>query len=242
LFHKAFFLFGLGGTSGPPARRGPFFLRPPVHRSPLVRQLAASLPAATDLPRQDLAERLGDWLNVRDAIALNAAHQALPRAAAQRPATARTAGPGLRAALQALRTTLEQGIAAPPALPLVPGDTSFAPTHQRWLAQQRRMETAIDALRQHARQTLAASSPALAQLALLDAALDQWLGGREQRLLADVPAFLKQRFEQLRQQQPDTWPTAFEGELQSAMRAELDLRLQPLTGLVEAFEQAGPQP
>lgn len=217
-------------------------MRPPAHRAPLVRQLAAGLPAAADPPRQDLAERLGDWLNVRDAIALNAAHQALPRAAVHRPTAARPAGPGLRAALQALRATLEQGIAAPPALPLLPTDTHFAPTHQRWLAQQRRMETAIDALRQHARQVLAATSPSLAQLALLDAALEQWLGGREQRLLAEVPHGLKPRFEQLRQQQPDTWPDAFEAELQSALRAELDLRLQPLTGLIEAFEQAHPTP
>lgn len=217
-------------------------MRPPAHRAPLVRQLAAGLPASDDPPRQDLAERLGDWLNVRDAIALNAAHQALPRAAVQRPTAARPAGPGLRAALQALRATLEQGIAAPPALPLLPTDTHFAPTHQRWLAQQRRMETAIDALRQHARKVLAATSPALAQLALLDAALEQWLGGREQRLLAEVPHGLKPRFEQLRQQQPDTWPAAFEAELQSALRAELELRLQPLTGLIEAFEQAHPTP
>ena len=225
-------------------------MRPLAHRTALVRQLAAWLPAPADAPRQDLAERLGGWLNVRDAIALHAAHQALTQVTqatqatpAQRRATRPgAAGPGLRPALQALRDTLEHGIAAPPALPLMPDDTSFAPTHQRCLALQRRMETAIDAFRQHARQTLAAASPQLARLAQLDATLDRLLGGREQRLLADVPQFLKARFEQLRQSEPETWPATFEAELQQALRAELDLRLQPVTGLVEAFEQAGPTP
>ena len=97
---------------------------------------------------------------------------------------------------------------------------------------------AIDALRGHLRQTLAQATPRLAQLAALDAVLDQMLGGREQKLLAGVPAWLKARFEQLRQSHPDDWPPLFEHELQQTLLAELDLRLQPLLGLVEALDAA----
>lgn len=207
-----------------------------------MRQLAGSLPAPADAPRQDLAERLGAWLNVRDAIALHAAHQALPSVAAQRPAGRASAAAPLQAGLQGLRATLEQGISAPPRQPIDPGDSHFGAIHQRYLDQQRRMETGIGAFRAHVRQALAAASPRLAQLAALDASLDQLIGGREQRLLSGVPAFLKARFEQLRQAQPDAWPEAFEHELKQALLAELDLRLQPVTGLIEALDPSRASP
>jgi hypothetical protein len=121
-------------------------------------------------------------------------------------------------------------------------DSMFAPHHQRCLDLQRRMETAIEPFRAHVRQVLAAASPRLAQLATLDASFEQMLGGREQRLLSGVPAFLKARFEQLRQTHPDTWPAPFELELQQALKSELELRLQPVTGLIEALAQASASP
>lgn len=221
-------------------------MRSPFNRSALVRQLAGYLPAQPDATRLDFAERLGDWLNVRDAITLHAAHQALAALAAAQPAQGRQpARPGvteLQTALQNLRATLQRGIAAPPALPVQAEDSMFAPHHQRCLDLQRRMETAIEPFRAHVRQVLAAASPRLAQLAALDASFDQMLGRREQRLLSGVPAFLKARFEQLRQTHPDTWPAPFELELQQALKSELELRLQPVTGLIEALAQASASP
>ncbi len=192
------------------------------------------MPASADLPRQDMAERLGEWLNVADAIALHSLHQTLPSVAPWRAAV-KTGAAEARAELQRLRATLSQAITTPPHPPVDASDTEFAPHHQRCLDQQRRMEMGIDALRGHLRQTLAASSPRLAQLAALDATLDQMLGGREQRLLAGLPAFLKARFEQLRQAHPDAWPSLFEQDFQQALLAELDLRLQPVVGMIEAM-------
>ena len=63
------------------------------------------------------------------------------------------------------------------------------------------------------------------------------MGGREQKLLAGVPAFLKTRFQQLRKAEPEGWPPLFEHDFQQTLRAELELRLQPVTGLVEALTQ-----
>ena len=91
---------------------------------------------------------------------------------------------------------------------------------------------------QHLRQTLAATSPKLAQLATLDAALDQMLGGREQRLLNNVPAFLKLRFTELRRQPltaENNWLATFNTELEQTLLAELDHRLQPVAGMIEAI-------
>lgn len=195
-----------------------------------------------DPPRQDIAERLGEWLNVADAIALHAVHQALPGARPGR-STARKAAPDLRADLLRVRAALTKAFSTPPHTPTLATDTEFAHHHQRYMDQQRRMEMAIDALRGHVRQTLAdAGSPRLAQLAALDATLAPMFGAREQRLLAGVPAFLKARLGQLQQAQPEEWPPLFEQALQHTLLAELDLRLQPVVGMIETFEHAGHAP
>lgn len=181
-----------------------------------------------------MAERLGEWLNVADAIALHSAHQTLPSVTTRRAAVKKGAADA-QAELERLRATLSQSITTPPHPPVDATDTEFAPHHQRCLDQQRRMEMGIDALRAHLRQTLAATSPRLAQLAALDATLDQMLGGREQKLLASLPPFLKARFDHLRQAHPEAWPRLFEQDFQQALLAELDLRLQPLVGMLEAM-------
>lgn len=206
------------------------------NRSPLVRQLAAWLPAEQDAaPRQDIGERLGAWLNVADAIDLHAAHQNLARIKTQRRAVKPMDAGAARAELQRVRATLSQSIAAPPVHPVHAADAEFAPHHQRYLDHQRRMEMAIDAFRSHLRQTLTQTSTRLAQLAALDAVMDQMLGGREQKLLAGVPAFLKTRLQHWRKAEPERWPPLFEHDFQQTLRAELELRLQPATGLVEAL-------
>ncbi|MBW8315883.1 MAG: DUF3348 domain-containing protein, partial [Hydrogenophaga sp.] len=82
----------------------------------------------------------------------------------------------------------------------------------------------------------------LAQLAALDAALAQMLGGREQRLLNNVPHFLRARFTALRQTAAasDTphdlrWLQGFYTELEQTLLAELDHRLQPVVGMIESI-------
>ncbi|WP_439517610.1 DUF3348 family protein [Hydrogenophaga sp.] len=208
------------------------------NRSPLVRQLAAWLPAeAHAAPRRDIGERLGEWLNVADAIALHSAHQGLPHTRMRRRAGQRLDALAAQAELLRVRDTLSRSIAAPPIHPVQASDAEFAPHHQRHLDLQRKMELAIDAFREHLRQALSHTSVRLAQLAALDAVLDQMLGGREQKLLAGIPALLKSRFQQLRKAQPQDWPPIFEHDFQQTLRAELDLRLQPVTGLVEALTE-----
>lgn len=224
---------------------------PSVPATALARQLARWLPAPAEAPRQDVAERLGQWLNVKEAIALHTAPAAVATAgaaAAQRPRPADPAA--LRAALQAelqrVRAVLAQSIRRrDPTHRPDPNDpdTELALFHQRLNDQQRRMEMSVDALRDHVRQQLAQAGPALAQLAALDAQMEPLFGGREQRLLASLPAFLKTRFAALRREAaaPDApqglhWLQVFETEFEQLLLAELDLRLQPVTGLIEALE------
>jgi len=230
-------------------------LRSPFqHRSTLVRQLAAWQPApeGADAPRQDVAERLGQWLNVADAIALRALHQALP-AVKQRPRGKGAAMPApaeLQAELQRVRQALERAITRHDA-DLT--EHEFAPVHQHVLDLQRHMDMRIDALRDHVRQTLSMASPQLAQLAALDASLHQLLGGREQHLLSTLPSFLKARFARVRKaaeaaEDPDESATGastaapvaptLTADLHALLRAELELRLQPVHGMIEAYWHA----
>ena len=232
--------------------RSSFHSVPP---SALARRLAAALPDGVDAPRRDIAERLGEWLNVAEAIQLHAAGPAVDAAAAaasrrpprQLPSVLHAA---LSAELDRVRAVLARSITAAPAHKPDPNDldTEFALFHQRLGDQQRRMEMSIDALREHVRQQLAQSTPPMAQLAAIDAVMDGFFGGREQRLLSTLPAFLKARFVALRREAaqareleaPDTpddlrWLQTFAAEFEQTLLAELDLRLQPVTGLIEAL-------
>jgi hypothetical protein len=131
--------------------------------------------------------------------------------------------------------------------------TAYEPFRRFYAAHQNEMESGIRPLRAHVRKALTKASATLAQLAALDAALEKILGARERQLLATVPLLLEGRFGQLlaahRERradneqaddpalwmQPGGWLAGFRKELQDALLAELDVRLQPTVGLIEAF-------
>ncbi len=220
--------------------------------SRLVRLLGEAALVEVDASRQDSAERLSLWLNAFDAIKLHAAQQSIGAVAQARPSQARAAGASaVEEEFHRVRTALEKAIAANGPSPahgkqakpahlhaeaVVEADADYAPYRQRYQDQQRQMELRIGPLRDFVRQALSKASPGLRQLAALDAAWEELLGAREQRLLATVPALLERRFEHLRKtRQPGVWLEAFGRELQAVLLAELELRLQPVAGLVEAL-------
>lgn len=220
-----------------------------------MRQLAGWLPEGVSAPRQDVAERLGQWLNVNEAIALRTTQAAV--AAAGATAARRTAPPddpaalhtALQQELQRVRAVLTQSITTrgPSHQPDTDDlDIEWALFHQRLGDQQRRMALSVAALRGHVRQALAQSTPHLAQLAALDAAMEPLLAGREARLLNSLPAFLKARFVVLRRQVVDPsdanpndlrWLKTFANEFEQTLLAELELRLQPVIGLIESLNE-----
>ncbi|AYH44298.1 DUF3348 domain-containing protein [Azoarcus sp. DN11] len=130
----------------------------------------------------------------------------------------------------------------------------FAPYHRYYLAHQRDMSASIGPLRITVRAALSGQTPALARLAALDAVMEQALAGRERDLLATVPGLLGRRFDHLyklhqlklaeaqaaddsgRWMQPGGWLAGFCREMQSVLLAELDLRLQPVAGMIAALE------
>lgn len=137
--------------------------------------------------------------------------------------------------------------------------TAYAPYRRFYEAHQRDMELSIQPLRVNVRHALAKASPRLRKLADLDAAMEKILREREGKLLGKVPVLLKKRFELLfkehqqklaAMQQADNpaawmkaggWLARFCKDMQMLLLAEVNLRLQPTIGLIEAFSDATKQ-
>jgi hypothetical protein len=102
-------------------------------------------------------------------------------------------------------------------------------------------------LRRRLRSSLADRSAALAKLAELDIVMEQVVGAQERALLATVASRLEPRFDALRGApadapvQPGPWLEQFRQEMRALLLAELDLRLQPVEGLLEACRQSLPK-
>ncbi|HJV84654.1 MAG TPA: DUF3348 domain-containing protein [Noviherbaspirillum sp.] len=133
--------------------------------------------------------------------------------------------------------------------------TAYPPYRRFYEAHQRDMELGVQPLRVNVREALAKASPELRKLAELDATLEKILRERESKLLAKVPVLLKKHFESLFKEhqqklavteQADNpagwtrtggWLAHFCNDMQMLLLAEIELRLQPTMGLIEAFRQ-----
>ncbi|MFM0468947.1 DUF3348 domain-containing protein [Paraburkholderia strydomiana] len=278
----------------------------------LIRLLARFADADVPEPRQSLSDRLSQWLGWTDAIALSSALTGAPPSV---PATARVFGSAEEAECARVRASLVKTITGDSAFAAarrrgagyvesqaVPAD--YALFRQRYQAMQQSMETGVGNLRGRLRALLAAKTPAMGRLALLDAVMERALGERERNLLASVPVLLAGHFERLREaaQQaqdqepapddgtqaesaasraastaagnaaaagssaaegsaepkahvppqpqapaldvaptpaqavaPNAWLDVFRKDMQSVLLAELDVRLQPVEGLLAAL-------
>ncbi|MFT4242684.1 MAG: DUF3348 family protein [Acidovorax sp.] len=142
------------------------------------------------------------------------------------------------------------------AAPDPAAEADFAQHAPRYLALQKQMDARLQALRAQVRQALAQGPRALRQLAVLDAVMEQMAAPREQRLWAALPGHLERRFAQLRQTHQERlqalgqddeprrwrdgggWLATFERDLQALLLAEMHVRLEPVTGLLEAARNA----
>ncbi|HVK53570.1 MAG TPA: DUF3348 domain-containing protein [Burkholderiales bacterium] len=133
---------------------------------------------------------------------------------------------------------------------------AYAPYSRFYEAHQRDMELSIQPLRIKVREAVAKASPRLKKLADLDATLERILRDRESKLLSKAPTLLRKRFEQLFKEhqqklvdtqqsdnpagwtQAGSWLARFCNDMQMLLLAELELRLQPTMGLIEAFKQS----
>lgn len=243
-------------------------LRTHFNTSRLIRLLADLAPANGAPSPQEFAQRLGQWVSFTDAMTLYAA--LTPAAAPERPrsAAAEAALAAADAELTQVRTAMVQVIqrscaAVPGAarikFPVPPIETgpdiaiAYAPFLRFCVSVQREMDSRLGPLRASVRQALMGASPAMRQLAALDAVFDTVLSERERRLLATVPPMVEKRFNALRQEhlhmlaatgqtddsaawiRPGGWLARFRDELCGVLLAQWELRLQPVTGMVQAL-------
>lgn len=211
------------------------------------------------------ADGLGQWTGWTDAIALSAALDRPATAAATgepSPCEAQdqTAGPARydeeRAEYARVRALLAQTIqreAQAAGRSPFDADLGFRPYRQCHAERQQAMDLAIGVLRERVRAALLAGTPALARLASVDAAMAQVLGVQEQRLLGAIPAMLEKHFARQRAaaskreqeggsgDDATAWLDGFRHDLQAVLLAELELRLQPVEGLIEALRHQEPQ-
>ena len=228
----------------------------------LVRLLGGWVAAPAAGTGMDFAERLALRLGPLDAISLQGLHQQLRTGrfpARRTPATlARTLGEDVERVRQALDKAIAQevepffelqlpsrkGEAAPPPSMADAIGTGY---QRRHAALQRQMEQMAEALRDHVRSVLSGAAPRLQQLAAMDAVLEKVLAAREQAAWPRTARILEQRWRHWRRTHeaqptedsaswtaPGGWVHAFAAEWREALRAERDLRLQPVAGLVEA--------
>jgi hypothetical protein len=229
-----------------------------------IRLLARLADVDVPESRQSLSDRLSQWLGWTDAIALSSALNGNPPAVgsgakafggAEEDECARVRSSLAKAitadsvfALSRRRGPAQvSSQSAPTATP-----ADYAVFRQRYLSMQQSMEMGIGNLRGRLRGMLAVKTPAMARLAVVDAVMERALSERERNLLASVPGLLARHFQRLRDAEQETlaaaeasgdaaavtpgaWLDVFRKDMQSVLLAELDVRLQPVEGLLAAL-------
>ncbi len=238
-----------------------------LNSSRLVRFLTDLAVSNTEPAQQQFAERLGRFLNFSDAITLSAAldeadkqhfdaHPASKDAIEE--AFLQTRNTLVTAIIKSCAPNVEQARIKLPTIPMMgPFDQAaiFDRYHRFYATHQQSFDTCLRSLRAHIRNAIAGVSPTLKQLAVLDAAYDEILADRSRKLFSMIPKILEKRFDFLFKQHQETlaarhqeddrniwtqaggWIERFNNELQGLLLAELDVRLQPALGLVEAFSK-----
>lgn len=234
------------------AVRGPIFIR-------LLANLA-DVDVAPSTP--SLADRLGQWLDWSHAIALSTSLDGAPPAAD--PAASRSDSAEQDECAR-MRSSLTRSITGHRALAVAGHHgkaqaeevraqeaVDYAVFRQHYVLLQRSMQAATGNLRGRLRDALVPRSAGMARLAAVDAAMEAALSPREQALLARVPGLLGEHFERLQQAgqkgladaaatkeaastSPRTWLDVFRKDMQSVLLAELDVRFQPIEGLLAAL-------
>lgn len=133
--------------------------------------------------------------------------------------------------------------------------SNFDQYQRFYLLHQSELDFKIEQLRAVVRKLIASRSLNLSQLAALDQTISKSMSGHTRKHFSIVPKILKIRFEQLYFEycdnissdeqkdniaswlESDGWLTQFYAEMQQLLLAEFEVRLQPVIGLVEAYNE-----
>ncbi len=222
---------------------------------PRLLQLLAQpgKPVAYD-PLPCCGERLGRLFGLTDTLTLDSAIAFRARQPGM------DQGPVINRAIQELATTrraLIRRISRYGDDVELTDSVDCEPYLNAWLTLQRRVAAASSQLRDNARKAMKVHNQNLGRLAELDSVFDRTMAGYTSQCFAHIPKVLEQRFQalfqtgqiQARQIQarqtpsepshepgiaPADWRHRYCEEAQDLLLAELDVRLEPVLGLLEA--------
>ncbi len=208
-----------------------------------IRLLARFTEAPVTQPADALSDRLSQWVSWTRAVALSRALDGtVPKAGDSGIVVEGTDEDECHRARASLANPLFAGSAM---------TSDFTVLRQRYVDRQRAMQSATGRLRGQLRDRVARMSTGMARLAEVDAVMEATLSSREYSLLATVPTLLGTHFERLRQAEPSqddtpatwqvtrpapgTWLEIFRKDMHGVLLAELDVRFQPIEGLLAAL-------
>ncbi len=105
-----------------------------------------------------------------------------------------------------------------------------------YAAHQREMDARVRGLQERVHDNLRGTAPELAELAQLDAALNDAVAVHSRQLFAAIPGLVVERAEQFKAETEDVGPR-IQADIQGLLLAEVEARLLPVQGLVEALEE-----
>ena len=216
--------------------------RTPVPGPAFIRLLARLAESNLSSTGPALSDRLSEWVDWTRAVTLSKALDGRLPPAVEGPdfdADEDAECQRIRAALEATIVQEPEGAKHPRqglAGDRADGTVEYTVFRERYLTLQRSMLRDTSRLRGRLRDMLTRTSPGMARLAEVDALMEQTLSAREHSLLAKVPVLLGVHFERLREAgSDDAWLEAFRRDMQSLLLAELDIRFQPIEGLLAAL-------
>lgn len=222
----------------------------PHQHSRLIRFLSDLAVADIEAAHRDFADRLGQLLDFGDSIVLA---DALKQRRTWVAAPDTTSAAMVRAEFLSVQERLVSTVvnSCTPGLdntrirwPAVARTdiqpASVEPYRRFYVALQRDLDASIRNLRTTVRDVISGLSEPLSQLAAIDVALEDTLWDHTRAFFAVIPAFLEKRFEHLFAGESSVSPLngleQFRRECQGLLLAELEVRLQPALGLLEALE------
>lgn len=207
-------------------------VRPALLGPPIIRALSRIDPTLAVSAAPQLPVALSQWVDWNRAVTLAAALDGRPDPPGDAPreedAPLAEEHASARLRLQDAIETLLQDLSTTPVTP--------ASLQKAVVAMQRSTQASAGRLRGRAREALAQRGNDHARLAGLDAVMEQTLSPREARLLERLPArALARSGEDAGNGWPDGLPQALQMQVRALLLADLDLRFQPVEGLLAAL-------
>lgn len=228
----------------------------------LLAELSTSKLRSSDL---NLAEQLGKLISVSKSLTMAHALVQLPREAGLRIVDTSAVQEDLLTSREQMMRVITHSFSSDTQVKRIKVPSSWVKTsieelqsyhpYQRFYSMhQTEMASTIQTLRQRVRAGIAGFSIELHQLAELDKIMAESLSAQTNGLYKVIPKLLEHRFKQLLTERPEMqlddegnelrhwlkpggWLELFYRDMRELLLAELDVRLQPVLGLLEALTE-----